>query len=381
MHLTEPQLQTYFDSEMPSLEQERVAAHLHTCPDCQATLRQIETRAHRAEAQLTALDPAPADVRAPHQAYARLQHKLQKEPPMFQKLFSPKLRPVLATGLIVAFFAIALTVPSIRAAAVDFLGLFRVQKIEVIEFNPANLPENMEGGFREIDQLLAQEVSFEEAGDPLVAADAAEASKLAGFNVILPQNFKGETRLTVQPATTATFTVDLALWQSLLNEMGRSDIHIPAELDGQTITFHAARSVTFAAGTCLLPRDEYKEIPYSHRDCTLLVQVPSPNIDAPPTLPINEVGQAALQLLGMSAEEAASFSEKIDWTTTLLVPVPVGSNYQEVTVQGVPGTIFFGRYDSGRTQYNLMWVKNGIVYILSGPGNVYDALDLANSLQ
>jgi hypothetical protein len=380
MHLTEPQLQTYCDGEMPPLEQERLAAHLHTCPDCRTTLERIEARSQRAEALLAALDPTPADIRASNRAYARLQHKLQKEPPMFQKLFSPKLRPVLATGLIVAFFAIALTIPSIRAVAVDFLGLFRVQKIEVIEFNPANLPENMEGSFREIDQLLAQEVSFEEAGAPLVAADAAEASKLAGFNVILPQNIQGKTRLTVQPATTATFTVDLALWQNLLNELGRSDIQIPAELDGQTIIFQADRSVTFAAGTCLLPKDEYEEIPRALRDCTLLVQVPSPSIDAPPTLPINEVAQAALQLLGMSTEEAASFSEKVDWTTTLLVPVPVGSKYQEVTVQGVPGTIFFGRYDSG-PHYNLMWVKNGIVYILSGPGGVRDALDLANTLK
>jgi hypothetical protein len=380
MHLTEPQLQTYLDREMSTPEWERAAAHLQTCPDCQTTLRQIQTRATLAGAHLTVLDPTPAESIPSARAFTHLQQKLDKEPTMIQKLFSPKFRPALATGLIVILLALGLTVPSIRAAAVDFLGLFRVQQIEVVEFNPANLPQNMEGSMQNLDQLLADELKIEESGDPLTAASAAEASKLAGFDVILPQ-LAGDTRLTVQPATTASFTVDLVLWQSLLDEIGRSDIQIPAELDGQTITFHVDRSVTFAAGACLLEEKDYEEVPYAERDCTLLVQAPSPTIDAPPTLPINEVGQAALQLLGMSAEEAASFSAKVDWTTTLLVPVPTGSRYQEVSVQGVTGTIFFSRYDSGRTQFNLIWVKDGIVYSLSGPGGLPEALDLANSLK
>jgi len=384
MHLTDPQLHAYFSQEMRAPEQERAAAHLHTCPDCRTALDQIESRFSRVAARLDTLAPARNLTPSPTQAYVRLQQKLQKEPTMFQKLFSPKLRPALATGLIIALFALfalALTVPSIRAAAVEFLGLFRVQQIEVVEFNPANLPQNLDNSIRNLDQLLADEVKIEESGDPVEVANAAEASALAGFNVILPQGLQGDTRLTVQPETTASFTVNLALWQGLLEEVGRSDIQIPAELDGQTLTFHADKSVTFAAGTCLLDKKDYEEVPYERRNCTLLIQTPSPTIDAPPTLPIHEIGQAALQLLGMSAEEAASFSAKIDWTTTLLIPVPSGSDYREVTVQGVPGTIFFGRYEEARTQYNLMWVKDGIVYSLSGPGGVSDALELANSLK
>jgi len=300
---------------------------------------------------------------------------------MFQKLFSPKMRPALTTGLIVALFAVALTVPSIRAAAVEFLGLFRVQQIEVVEFNPANLPQNLDNSVRNVERVLTDQVNIEESGDPVEVANANEASALAGFPVILPQNIKGDTRLTVQPETTASFTVDLALWQGLLDEMGRGDIQIPAELEGQTITFHTDKSVTFAAGTCLLETEEYERLPYERRNCTVLLQTPSPTIDAPPTLPISEVGQAALQLLGLSPEEAASFSEKIDWPTTLVIPVPTGSDYQEVTVQGVTGTIFFGHYDSGRSQFNLIWVKDGIVYSLTGPGGVNEALNLANSLK
>ncbi len=378
MHLTDTQIQTYLDGEMPTPEREHLAAHLATCPACQTTLDQQKTRAAHVGARFAHLDPTPADSVPTSRAYLHLQQKLQKEPNMLKKLFSPKFRPVMATGLIVAFFAIVLTVPSIRAAAVDFLGLFRVQQIEVVEFNPANLPTTMEDGFRNMDQILADELKVEESGDPIPAADAAEASDLAGFDVILPTDLKGE--LTVQPATTASFTIDLALWQTLLEEMGRTDIVLPAEIDGQTVTLYADRSVTFVAGNCTLPQDKYEELPFAERDCTVFLQTPSPSVDAPPTMPIDELGQAALRFLGMSAEDAASFSEKVDWTTTLIIPVPTGSDYQEVSVQGVTGTIFFSRYSEGGS-YNLMWVKDGIVYALSGAGDVATALEIANSLK
>ncbi|HLF88959.1 MAG TPA: zf-HC2 domain-containing protein [Anaerolineales bacterium] len=382
MHLTENQLQTYFDGEMPAPERERTAHHLQTCPDCQTALQQIESRVGRVESLLTHLDPTLVEIPLTPRAYATLQQKLtQKEPAMFQKLFSPKMRPVLTTGLIIALLAIALTVPSIRATAVEFLGLFRVQQIEVVEFNPANLPQNLDSSLNNLDQLIANNLKIEESGDPVEVTDAAEASSLAGFNVILPQDIKSNSHLTVQPETTASFFVDLSLWQGLLDEMNRSDIQIPTELDGQTITFYADKSVTYIAGACVLDQEEFERVPFEQRNCTLLVQTPSPTIDAPPTLPINEIAQAALQFLGMSAEEAASFSEKIDWTTTLLVPIPTGAQYREVTVQGVTGTIFIGDYEHGRSQATLMWVKNGIVYSLTAPGSVSEILELANSLK
>ena len=383
MHLTPTQLQTYFDGEMREPDRERTTAHLHTCPDCQTALRQIETRANRVGALLSHLEPTPASSVPASRAYAQFQKLTQKEPKMspisstLQKLFSPKFRPALATGLIIALLALSLTVPSIRAAAIDFLGLFRVQQIEVVEFNPANLPQNFNG----VDLALENQFTIEESGDPIEVADAAEATALAGFPVLLPSALTGQTRLTVQPETTASLTVDLALWQGLLDDMGRTDIRIPTELDGQTITFHADKSVTLAAGTCLLEKEAFEQVPYGQRSCTLFVQIPSPTIDAPPTLPIQEIGQAALELLGMSAEEAAEFSASIDWATTLVIPVPTGSNHREVTVQGVTGTIFFNRYDSGRVEYTLIWVKDGLVYSLTGPGSMTDALDLANSLK
>jgi hypothetical protein len=81
----------------------------------------------------------------------------------------------------------------------------------------------------------------------------------------------------------------------------------------------------------------------------------------------------------MSPEEAASFAENVDWTTTLVVPVPrYGTNYQEVAVDGVTGALI---QQAGDNEYLLFWVKDGMVYALSGPGDSQAALEIGNSLK
>ena len=75
-------------------------------------------------------------------------------------------------------------------------------------------------------------------------------------------------------------------------------------------------------------------------DCTTLTQMPSPSISAPPGLDIPKISGAFLQVLGMSPEEAAQIAQTVDWTTTLVIPIPrYGTSYQEVVVDGLEGTL------------------------------------------
>jgi hypothetical protein len=83
----------------------------------------------------------------------------------------------------------------------------------------------------------------------------------------------------------------------------------------------------------------------------------------------------------MDAEEAASFSSTVDWTTTFVIPLPrYEVDYEEVSVDGTTGTLLMENRYYG-DQYVLMWVKNGMVYALSGAGGKNEALKLANSIQ
>jgi hypothetical protein len=109
-----------------------------------------------------------------------------------------------------------------------------------------------------------------------------------------------------------------------------------------------------------------------------MVQAPSPTVSVPPNLNISQVAEAALELAGMSPSEARSFCQTVDWSSTLVVPVPGNiSSYQTVSVDGVSGTLI--SLPNGQ-RYSLLWVKDGIIYSLNGHGDPNQALNLAASL-
>jgi hypothetical protein len=113
-------------------------------------------------------------------------------------------------------------------------------------------------------------------------------------------------------------------------------------------------------------------------DCTVLVQLASPTIETPPGIDLAAIGKAYLRLTGMTAAEADSFSQTVDWSTTLVIPVP--SFATRVSVDGVNG-ILIQQNPEYAVQYMLIWAKNGIVYALNGYGSRETALEVANSLK
>jgi hypothetical protein len=90
------------------------------------------------------------------------------------------------------------------------------------------------------------------------------------------------------------------------------------------------------------------------------------------------LGEALLRILGMDGRQARRLAQNIDWTNTLLLPVPENiASFSEVTVDGVTGIALSSI--NGRDTA-LMWQKDGVVFVLSG-GNVADLIEAANSLQ
>jgi len=84
----------------------------------------------------------------------------------------------------------------------------------------------------------------------------------------------------------------------------------------------------------------------------------------------------------MSASDAAQLASTVDWTTTFVIPIPrYGTQYREVAVDGVQGTLIQQDMGPEYSSYLLLWVKDGIVYALSGTGNVEKAVKIANSLK
>jgi hypothetical protein len=305
---------------------------------------------------------------------------------MWKKSFSPRYRFAwVALGLLV-ILVVALTIPSVGAIANSFLGLFRVQQVTFVAVDPGDLPQRLDSS-SQFGALLSENLKVEEQGQEQEVGSAAEAEQLTGMIIRLPSQLDAVPQMSVQPAASATFNVDQKRIQAFLTEIGRSDIQLPAELDGATVQLELPAAVITQYGACERDLQAMHQPGYdpdapamaARPDCTTLVQVPSPSISAPPGLDIAALGQAYLQVLGMSPDEAANFSNRVDWTTTLVVPVPtVRTHYQEVTIDGVTGTLV--QLD-GESEYLLLWVKDGIVYALSGPGDLQTALEIGNSLR
>ena len=84
----------------------------------------------------------------------------------------------------------------------------------------------------------------------------------------------------------------------------------------------------------------------------------------------------------MTPSEASAFVNTVDWTSTLVVPIPKNAAfYEQVTVDGVIGTLIRRSADD-YSMYTLLWVKDGIIHVISGLGtNSQKAMDMANSLR
>jgi hypothetical protein len=104
-------------------------------------------------------------------------------------------------------------------------------------------------------------------------------------------------------------------------------------------------------------------------------------VSVPPDLNMSEIAEAALELAGMSPAEAHSFCQTVDWSSTLVVPIPRNtSSYETVSVDGVEGTLIQETLSQGN-RYSLLWIRNGVIHSLAGRGNSSDALTLAASLR
>jgi hypothetical protein len=393
MHISQGELRAYYDHEVSDLDRERVGAHLASCVECQQQAAALATRAQAVNQCLAALAPRPLEAPvsvgvARARLGARISQSEKEKTTMWNKLFERRYQPAWATlGAIVILAVLLLAFPPVRALAIDFLGLFRVQRIAVVPVNPANLPKDIEGSSTRIEQLLSDEVQVEKLGEPQQVTSAEEASALAGIPVRLPAALKDQPRLSFQPETRMTLDVDLQRARALLQEIGRSDISLPDELDGATVTAELPPSVTAAYGECDFgEQTAQKAVPDPDRplrNCTVLVQLTSPSVSAPPGLDIAQLGEAYLQVLGLTPEEAHRFSQTVDWSTTLVVPIPQygRTSYHDVQVDGVTGVLIQQIFEERNAQYMLMWIKGDILYALAGPGDGESALDIANSLK
>jgi hypothetical protein len=374
MHLKDDILRAFLDDELKPAVKKTTSDHLAACPKCSARLSELEHTARQVSTHIQSLTPLAGELHpSAHTALNLIDRR--KEKPM-SKLFR---RPAWVIAGLVLVLGISLIFPPVRALAGSFLGLFRVQQVQVVSFDPAALERFNNGDTSDMLQaFFDKNMTVTHEGEFSQVDTQEAAAEKAGFTPRLPSVAKINS-LGVEPGETITINIDSAMMNAGLQSFGYNDVEIPADLDGQKIVATLPTSVTAAFGDCPSAETSGEENAANRAGCYLLVQLPAPTVSAPDRFPVAQLGEVILQVLGMTPEQAAQFSQSVDWSSTLILPVPTGENLetQDIQVDGVNGTLI----RETNNQYVLVWVKDGILYGLTGMNDTAPAFSLVETLQ
>jgi hypothetical protein len=317
--------------------------------------------------QLSALEPTAADAPRPApQALVQLRQQIESQTNnsfsyQLRRFFTMTNRKLAAiTVSLILLFIVAFSFPAVRAAASDFLGLFRVQKFAAVSVSPEQIAV-----LEELAQEGLMPGEFEvirEPGGHTPVDSLAAAADMTGLAVRSPVGLGQPQEVYVADGGEGRLTVDLEGARAILEATGVDPNLLPDDLDGARV--HVAVSAS---------------VQQHWSNGLTLVQTESPEVDYPDNLDPTVLGKALLQVLGMNEEEAQRLSQEIDWTSTLLLPIPQDvASFNEVTVEGVSGLAL---NNLSGPESALMWQKDGVVYLLSGRGRTAELIDIANSLQ
>jgi hypothetical protein len=305
----------------------------------------------------------------------RLRARLQQQ---FIRRTRPARRPLarLAAGVAVAAgIGFALTLPAIRAKASSFLALFREVNFVAVPVEPGQALERTAG--LDIPNLIGDRVQVMEENAPVSVVSREAASASAGFHAVMPTELPAGTVLTeikVSGRNVVRVTADTARLRQLLDALGLGDVEVPEELDGETamITVKPMVMTEFV-------QDERRAV---------LMQGPIPEVLMPAGVDLAQLGEIGLRMLGLPAPEAREFAKKVDWNTTLVVPVPPSATrFRQVVVAGSQGVEIEGPIVDPETRVErgnwnlLLWSKGGRVYGIRSTMRFNDVLAMANSLQ
>lgn len=301
-----------------------------------------------------------------------------------------RLAPALAGALLLGVAALAFTLEPVRAAAREFLDLFRVKRFAAVPVDPARFERLAKGGL-DLKGMVADQVKVVVPAEKPQLVASPEAGALdAGIELQQPSALPlGIELIESSVARPGSFRVqvDTAKLEALALAAGADDVEIPAFWNGATIDVELPPVLALRYGR---PADPGGARPAG--EGIVLLQSASPQIELPEGLDLATLGRLGLRVAGMSPEEALTFSRAIDWRSTLLVPVPVqGGRYREVEVGGSKALLVSylppaqppadGQARPVRRHSLLLWSSAGKAFALMGPGGGMDLLEMAQSVR
>jgi anti-sigma factor RsiW len=389
--LNDQALRALIDREAPEPEREAASRHIEQCADCRARLERMSCATAETAKALAPL--APKKATGPPRAFERFQARLASDGGVpvrsgfVRGFFSVHPLPAWGGVATVALIIVLVMFAPARSWTQRVLAMLRVERVTVV---PLDLKFEKNSDTQAlVRKVISSDVTVTlSAGKPQFVSDTSQATQMAGFPVRTLGGMKEAPKIGVVGEQSYIMKLDQSRLQAIIDSLGKSDVQVPKSVDGQEIAVHVARSVFLRYGNCpekhagKKPGAEDPSPAIGTAGCVMFAEVPSPIVSVPPELNVEQLFQIALQAGGMSPEEARTFCSKVDWKSTLVVPIPRrASSYSEEQVDGVTGNLIMSKGFHGQPEeYTLIWVKDGIIYSIHGSGGPGQAKALAKAL-
>jgi hypothetical protein len=225
--------------------------------------------------------------------------------------------------------------------------------------------------------------------EPDHAAPSAEAAgRDAGIPARLLRLRSDAATIAVSGERDIAASINSRQLQTLFVQSGRSGAAVPASIEGRRLDIALHRGIRVQYGNCPAPvaqtlANQLQGPPPPSTDnasCIVVTETPSVVATVPAGLDTAAVLEIALELNGMSPNQARDFQRVLDWRAAMAASPPRAvRSYELVHVGSALGMLIITGGRRGPT-YGLTWMSNGIVYQLTGYGSSADALPLATSL-
>ena len=378
--------------------------HVHACASCSDTVAELQRNAELAAPAIALTAPeAPPGAAAVEAALARFERRRARlataraatataaapasagpDPAPAPVPLARRGRPAwlgtrgraVAAALVATLVLTGLVAtPDGRAAAASFLGQFRSQRLQAVPLDTgqANQVGDVLTGLVDSGVFTGDPHQVTGLDDPEVAADLAEAGRLAGFAVpavdpsALPRGVeRTPSRILVSRALEARITFDRDRALAYLRGHGRPDAQLPERFDGTQLVVRVPTVVVQQ---------------FAGRDggpAVLVGKAGMLGVDTEGGATLEELREVVLGLPGLPAETVAQLRSIGDWRTTLPIPVPTDQvRSRPATVNGADGLSFADQ--TGRL-HALLWQRDGHIWGVAGVLGADEARDVADSL-
>ena len=378
--------------------------HVHACASCSDTVAELQRNAELAAPAIALTAPeAPPGAAAVEAALARFERRRARlataraatataaapasagpDPAPAPVPLARRGRPAwlgtrgraVAAALVATLVLTGLVAtPDGRAAAASFLGQFRSQRLQAVPLDAgqANQVGDVLTGLVDSGVFTGDPHQVTGLDDPEVAANLAEAGRLAGFAVpavdpsALPRGVeRTPRRILVSRALEARITFDRDRALAYLRGHGRPDAQLPERFDGTQLVVRVPTVVVQQ---------------FAGRDggpAVLVGKAGMLGVDTEGGATLEELREVVLGLPGLPAETVAQLRSIGDWRTTLPIPVPTDQvRSRPATVNGADGLSFADQ--TGRL-HALLWQRDGHIWGVAGVLGADEARDVADSL-